>query len=211
MIVFSHNDQRQTLHGGEVETFVKRASAHAAVADVGQGHKLLLLHARAEQDTGHDRNHISQMRDWANKALFHVAEMDVEIFAARWSPRFCHVLREDFARANAFNKHGAKISDQRGDEVLGLKRVCSANCRRFLAQRAKHTADNLRLAIEIYEALFDETREFQVAIELEMLLEFERRLGRATQGLIVDGLARRVLRADTHLETWTHGAPASTG
>ena len=46
MIVLSNHDQRQLLHGREVETFVKRAGAHAAVADVSDADKLLLCRAR---------------------------------------------------------------------------------------------------------------------------------------------------------------------
>src|SRR5689334_9269136 len=104
------------------------------------------------------------MRDWTNEALLHVAEVNVEVSAAGWSPRFCHVLREDLTRANAFYEHGAEVSNQRGDEVMRLERVSSADCRRFLVQRTKHAADDFRLAIKVHETLFDETREFQVTI-----------------------------------------------
>src|SRR5689334_14218199 len=107
MVVLSDNDQWQSLHRGEVESFVKCAGTHATIADVGHGYELLLLHATAEQDAGHHRNHVAQMRDRANEALLHVTEVDVEISAAGWSPRFCHVLREDVARANAFDEHRA--------------------------------------------------------------------------------------------------------
>src|SRR6185369_15005360 len=51
LIVLGDDDQRQPLYGGEVESFVKSASAHAAVADICHGYKLLLLHPRTQQDS----------------------------------------------------------------------------------------------------------------------------------------------------------------
>src|SRR6185503_20888467 len=111
--------------------------------------------------------------------LLHVAKMDVEIFAARRSPRLRHVLSEDLARSNAFHEYCAEVSDQGSDKVVWLECVGGADCCCFLAQRAKHAADDLCLAVEIHETLLNETREFQVAIQFEMLLGFERGLGRA--------------------------------
>src|SRR6185369_1396283 len=96
-----------------------------------------------EQDSRHHGNHVAQMGDWTNKALLHVAEMNVEISAARRSPGFRHVLRKNISRANSFDEHGAEITDQRRDEVLWLQCVCSSNGRRFLTERTKHTTNDL--------------------------------------------------------------------
>src|SRR4051812_27628449 len=105
MIVFGNNDQRQPLHRGEVQSFVERARAHATVTDVSDGHEVFLLHPPSQQDSRHHRDHIAQMRDWTDKPFLNIAEVDVEILAAGWSPRLRHVLRKDLARSNAFNQY----------------------------------------------------------------------------------------------------------
>ena len=53
---------------------------------------------------GHHRNHVAQVRNRSDETFVHVAEMHVQIFSARRSPGFGHVLRKDFARPNAFHK-----------------------------------------------------------------------------------------------------------
>src|SRR5690242_1634462 len=117
---------------------MERAGAHATVADVSDSDELLVLHSPAQQHSGHDRDHVAQVRDWTNETLLQVAKVNVEIFAAGGSPRLRHVLREDLARSNALDQNRAEVSDQRRDEVLLLKGVSSADRSCFLAQRAKH-------------------------------------------------------------------------
>jgi hypothetical protein len=60
-----------------------------------------------------------------------------------------------------------------------LKRIGRPDSGRFLSERAKDAADDLRLAIKIDQTLFDEPRQFQVAIKLKHLLRHELRLARA--------------------------------
>src|ERR1043165_3613384 len=134
MVVLGDDDQRKALYGGKVEPFVKRAGAHTAVADGSDGDKLLLLHARAQQNARHDGNHVAKVRDWTNKSFLHVAEVDIEIFSAGRSPRLRHVLREDVARSNSFYQYSAEVSDQRSDKILRLERIGAAESRGFLAE-----------------------------------------------------------------------------
>ena len=81
VVIFGNHNQRQTLHGGEVHPFIKCASARAAISDVGQADDVLLLHAGAEQNSSHHRNHVAQMRNWADESSVHITEVNVEIFA----------------------------------------------------------------------------------------------------------------------------------
>src|SRR5215212_5676358 len=127
--------------------------------------------------------------------------MDVEISSTGGSPRLSHVLREDVARTDTFDEHSAEVSYQGRNEVLGLKGVGTADGGRLLAQRAKHTADDFGLAIEVYQTLFNQARELQITIKLEVLLGLERGLSRTAQRLAVDCLARCVFRADSHLKS----------
>src|SRR5215208_977899 len=129
--------------------------------------------------------------------------MDIEVSSAGRPPRLSHVLRKDVARADPFDEHSAEISDQGRDEVLGLKSVRTADGGRLLAQRAKHTADDFGLAIEVYQTLFYQAREFQITIKLEVLLGLEGSLSRTAQWLTVDCPARCVFGADSHLKTRT--------
>ena len=109
--MFGDDDQRKLLYGGEIYSLVKRARAHAAIANVGNGNCLLLLHAGGEQHARHHRNHVAQMRDGANETFLHIAEMYIQIAAAGWAPGFRHVLRKDFAWANSFHQHRAEIAN----------------------------------------------------------------------------------------------------
>src|SRR6476620_1466623 len=97
------------------------------------------------------------MRDWTNESLLHVAEVNVKVLSAGWTPGFCHVLREDVARLNALHEHRAKVTNQRRNEILRLESVCTANRSRFLSQRTKDTADDLGLTVKINEPFFDES------------------------------------------------------
>src|SRR5215212_4409871 len=113
---------------------MKGARAHAAVADVSDADKILVLQTAAEQNAGHHRDHVTQMRDWPDEALLHIAKVDIEISSARRSPRLRHVLRKNLARPDAFDEHRAEIANQRRDEIPGLQRVSRADGRCFLAQ-----------------------------------------------------------------------------
>ena len=105
MIEFSDHDQRQLLHRGKIQTFEERASARAAITDVREADDIFLLHTRGQKYPRHHRNHVAEMRDRPKESFFHVAEMDVEILAARRSPSLRHVLREDLPRPNAFDEY----------------------------------------------------------------------------------------------------------
>src|SRR6202008_2671034 len=189
---------------------MKSARTHAAIADVSHADKLPVSHSSAQQDSGHHRNHVAEVRNWTNKTFLHVTEVNVEIFAAGWAPGFRHVLRKDFARADTFDQHGAEIPDQWREKVLRLQCVCGSHSRRFLAQGTKHSADDLCLQVEIHQTLFHETCELQVTIEFEMLLGLECGFSRTTQRLAFDNLTRRVPGANAHLKTRMWRTPAMT-
>src|ERR1044072_5358979 len=138
------------------------------------------------------------MRDWTNKTFLHVAEVNVEIAAAGWSPRFGHVLCKDVARADSFNEYSAEVSDQWRYEVVRLESVGSPHRRRFLPKRTKYPTNNLCLPVEIHETLFHEASELQITIEFEMLLGFERGFSHTAQRLSFDKLAWSMFRADSH-------------
>src|SRR5688572_27709882 len=101
------------------------------------------------------------------------------MFSARWTTRFCHVLREDVARPNTFYENRAEVANQRRNKILRLQGICTTHGCRLLAQRTKNTTDHFCLPVEIHKPFFDETRQLQITIEFEMLRGFERGL-RAT-------------------------------
>ena len=136
------------------------------------------------------------------KPLVHVTEMDVEILSAGRSPGFSHVLRKNFARPNSFDEDRSQIANDRRDEIIRSKSVGRADCSRFLAQRTIDTADNFRLPVEIDDAFFDQSRQLQIAIQLEHLIGRERSVfdTRARPG--PRQFSRRILGADAHLKRW---------
>src|ERR1700682_2435572 len=139
------------------------------------------------------------MRDGTNETLLHITEMNVQITAPRWSPGFGHVLRKDLARLDSTDEHRTQIANDRRQEILRLQRVSRAHRGSFLAQRAKHAADNFRLAIEIDQALFEQPRQLQVAIKLEHLFRLQRRFRCAGERLSLSSAARRILGKDPNL------------
>ena len=200
VVMFGDHNQRQTLHCGEVHSFIECTGAGAAVADVSQSNEVLLLHAGAEQNSGHHGNHIAEMRNRSDESFVQVAEVNVKIFATGWTPRFGHVLRQDFTWTNAFHEASAQIANDRRDEIISSQSVSRTNRRCFLPQRSIDAADDLRLSIEIDDAFFDQSRHFQITIKLEHLLVCERGVFDAGTRLAIRGLARRVLRADAYLK-----------
>ncbi len=134
MIVFGDYNQRQPLDRGEIHSFVERACAGAAIADIGEPDNVFLLQAGAQEDTRHHRDHIAEMRDRAEETLLEVTKVNIEIFSARRSPRFGHVLRQNLARTNTFDEHCAEIANDWGDEIIRTQRVSRTNCRRFLTE-----------------------------------------------------------------------------
>jgi hypothetical protein len=67
-------------------------------------------------------------------------------------------LRKNLTRSNSFNKDSTQIANQRSNEVARLQRIGGADRRGFLAQRAKNTANNFCLPVEIYKSLFNQSR-----------------------------------------------------
>jgi hypothetical protein len=82
-VVLDDDHQRQALHRGEVEPFVKRAGGGCPVADVHEADAILPSHLERHRDAGHDRYHVTQRRDLTDEAAIGVAEMDVELPPAR--------------------------------------------------------------------------------------------------------------------------------
>src|SRR5437879_2509426 len=183
-----HN-QRQTLHRGEVHPFIKCSGARAAVADVSQSDDVLLLHASAEKNSRHHRNHVAEMRNRTDESFVQITEVDVEIFATRRPPRFGHVLSKNLTRANAFYEASAQIANDRRDEIIRTQRISRTNRRRFLPQRSIDTPDDLRLSIKIDNALLDQSRQYQIAIKLKHLLMRERGVFSAGALLVVGGVS----------------------
>src|SRR6266542_1848193 len=126
---------------------MKRAGTHAAVTYVSNCDNGFLLHACGEQHASHHGNHVAEMRNRTNEAFRHVAEMNIQIASARWSPGFRHILRKDLARANSLYQHRPKIANQGGNKILWPQRVGAADGSCLLAQRTADAADNLGLAI----------------------------------------------------------------
>ena len=139
------------------------------------------------------------MGDGTNETFFHVAKVNIQIAAAGRTPGLGHVLRKNVARANPFDEDCAQVPNQRCDEILRLQCIGRTDGSSFLAQRAKHAADNLRLPVEIDQTLLDQTRKLQVTVKLEHLRGLQRRLGRAAQRLAVNRPARRILCVDADL------------
>src|SRR5439155_26706984 len=71
------------------------------------------------------------------------------------------------------------------------------------SQGSVDAAHHLGLSIEIDDALFDQTRQLEIAIKLEHLFGLERSVRDARPRLTFDGFARRILCADAHLKSRT--------
>src|SRR6266536_1700251 len=188
---------------------MKRACAHATVADISDRYNLFLLHASRQKHTRHHRNHVTQVRYRADEAFLQVTEMYIEIAAPRGSAGLGHILREDIARSNPFHQDRAEIADQRRNEILWLQRVGSPHRRRFLSERAKNTTHNFGLPVQIYKSLFNQPRKLEITIQIEQLIGLEGSLDCAAQWFAVKRFARGVFREDPRLMTRLMAWPAT--
>src|ERR1044072_4556540 len=107
------------------------------------------------------------MRNWPNETFRHVAEVDVEVAPAAWSPGLRHVLRENLARPDALDEHRAEVAYQRGDEILRAERVGRTDGSPLLPERAEAAADHFRLPVKINQPLLDQPRHLQVTVKLK--------------------------------------------
>src|SRR5258705_4665287 len=143
------------------------------------------------------------MGDGSNESFLHVAEVDVEISTAGRSPRLSHVLRKDLARTNSFDENSTKIANQGRQKILRLQCECTADCGRFLAQRAEDSADNFCLPVEVYQTLFHKPGQLQVTIKLEKLLGLESGFSRTTERLAIAEFTWSIFGANAHLKGGT--------
>src|ERR1051326_3394380 len=149
--------------------FVECAGTRTSITYVSQAHDISLLHPRAQQYSRHHGNHVAEMRNRTNESFIHIAEVHIQIFAARWAPCFGHVLRKDFTWTYPLDEAGPKIANNRSDEIVRPQRVSRTNRGSFLAQRSVNASHYFCLAIEIDYALFHQARQFQITVELEHL------------------------------------------
>ncbi len=128
-VVLDDQHQRHLEHRGEVQPLVEVARRGAAVADVGEGHQVLALHAAGERHAGHHRDHRAEHRDRRHQAARQVAEVGVAVLAAGRAVALGHVLHHDLARLDAPHEHRPQVADQRPHEVLRLEGVGAAHRR----------------------------------------------------------------------------------
>src|SRR5207247_8481399 len=87
MVVLADDDQRATLHGGEVYPLMERAGRHAAVPDVHQSDARLAAQPEGERDAGHDGEHVAEVGDMAEGAELEVVDVDVYRERLGWAAR----------------------------------------------------------------------------------------------------------------------------
>ena len=61
VVVFADDDQRQPLHRGEVQSFVKSPGRGTAIADVDEADARLTAQLERQRDPRHHRDHVAQM------------------------------------------------------------------------------------------------------------------------------------------------------
>ncbi len=180
MVVLADHDQRQPLHGGEVQALVKGAGRCPAVADVDEAHARLGAQLEAQRDTRHHRDHVAKVRDLAEVALLEVVEMHVQLAATRGTVRLGHVLAQDLDRLGAHHEQRPEVTDQRRQDVLvtaAFQGVGGGDGLALLPQGAKQPADDLGLAVQRHEPLFQRPRKAEVVVNLEELVSRQRRPG----------------------------------
>ena len=170
-VVLDDDDQRAALHRGEVDALVERAGGGGAVAHVHQPDARLLPHLERERDAGHDRHHVAQVRDLADEVpVLEVAEMDVELAAARGRIALGHVLPQHLERGGALDQHGAQVPDERREHVLAAEGVGGADGAGLLPQRAEQPAHDLGLPVQVDQPLLERPGQAHPIVEFEELV-----------------------------------------
>src|SRR5581483_7453250 len=155
-IVLDDHHQRALLDRGEIDPFVKGSGRCGTVTHVDQPHAILSAHLERQRDTGHDRNHVAQLRDLADKTADEIPIMDVELAATRGRVALSHVLANDLQRLSALHQHGTQVTNQWREDItlLSIERVSAPHGVRFLTERPKEAADDFGLTIQIHQSLF---------------------------------------------------------
>ena len=178
-VVLDDHDERKPLDRGEVDPLVEGAGARRAVADVDKSDAILLAHLEGHRHTGHHRHHVAQRRDLPEKSArrfgrAEIAEVDVQLAAARRRVGLGHVLFEDLDGCRALHQHRAHVADERRHHVASLERKARTDGIGFLPKRAKEPADDLCLAVERDEPLLERPREAHPVVELKLPRERQR-------------------------------------
>src|SRR5664279_2134822 len=82
-VVLHDHDERAALHRRKVDPLVERARRRRAIADVHHADALLATQLERERDARHHRHHVAEVRDLTDEAAHGVAEVDVQLAAAR--------------------------------------------------------------------------------------------------------------------------------
>ena len=100
--------------------------------------------------------------------------MDVEFPSARGRVGLGHVLLQHFDRCGTFDEHGTEVANERRHDVTLLEGETTAHGIGLLTKRAKEATHDLRLTVQVHEALFELPGELHPVIELELPLPRER-------------------------------------
>jgi hypothetical protein len=169
LVVLHDHDQRQFMHGGEVQPFVERSCGGCAFACVGDQHAVApaVQPLRPQHPTRH-RNRGPQHAGGMHDAQTHVAHVAPRVFAARGGVRLAPDLAHHlFGRHPAEHEHGHITVDGR-DEVVGAQRVGRADLDGFLPARAVHIpAPQATFFLCVVQRLVKDAGEPQPAINLQ--------------------------------------------
>ena len=100
-----------------------------------------------------------------------MAEVDVQLAAARRRISLRHVLLQHVGRFGAGDQNRAEVADQRLDDVtlFEVERVRRRDRLALLPEGAVQTADHLRLPEERDDPLLQRPRQAEVVVDLEKL------------------------------------------
>ena len=176
LVVLGDHDERDALHGCEVQPFVERARARGAVPDPGHRDARLLHHPRPHGDARGDRDRVAEHADRSDDhglvgvLLRQVDDVDIEIASAGVRRALRHVLAEDLERPHADGHQRAHVADQRQHGVSSIERIGGRDRLPLLAERSIEAADDLALAEQDHEPLFDVARQSREVIHLQKLV-----------------------------------------
>ena len=154
---------------------------------------------KRQRDAGHHRNHVAERRDLSDEAALGVAEVDVQLAAARRRIALRHVLLEDLDRRRALHEHRAEVANERRQNVAALERVRAADRIGFLSERPKQSADDFRLPVQRDEPLLERAREAHPVVEIEQLFSRQRRMRRSRAARLGGFVAERGMDAKSRV------------
>ena len=148
-IIFAHEHDRQLLHAGQVDRFVKGAVIHRTIAKKSHRHLVGAARARAQAQADRGRQPAADEAIRAEQARVELIEVHAAASAAAAAARAAIELGQHFLRRHPLGQRVAVAAVGAGHPVVAPQVGTNADGRGFFADVEVDEARHLALAVDV--------------------------------------------------------------